>query len=72
MNRRLLIAAALVAVIAISCGKGKGKQSAGSDAVTSAVTVIDKGFSKFIAAYTNGLVPAGSNLQVVSSPSRPQ
>ncbi|MFZ2285664.1 MAG: MG2 domain-containing protein [Bacteroidales bacterium] len=68
MNRRLLIAAALIAVIVISCGKGKGKQPAGSDAVTSAVTVIDKGFSKFIAAYTTGVVPAGSSLQVVFTP----
>jgi len=72
MNRRLLPVAAVVAVIAlisviaVSCGKGK--QPAGSDAVSSAVTVIDKGFSKFIAAYTTGVVPASGTLQVVFTP----
>ncbi|MBE0679762.1 MAG: hypothetical protein IH592_13450, partial [Bacteroidales bacterium] len=66
MNRRLLLAAAVIAVIVISCGKGK--QPAGSAAVSSAVTVIDKGFSKFIAAYTTGVVPAASNIQVVFTP----
>ncbi len=66
MNRRLLTVTAILAVIIMSCGKGK--QPAGSAAVTSAVTVIDKGFSKFIAAYTTGVVTAGSTLQVVFTP----
>lgn len=66
MNRRLLLVAALIAVLVISCGKGK--QPAGSAAVSSAVTVIDKGFSKFIAAYTTGVVPAASTFQVVFTP----
>lgn len=55
-----------MALIVISCGKGK--QSGGSAAVSSAVTVIDKGFSRFIAAYTTGVVPAAGTIQVVFTP----
>ena len=69
MNRRLLIATAVTAVIAvivISCGKGK-KPDEGA-ALPSAVTTIDKGFSSFIAGYTTGVVPANSSLQVVFTP----
>ena len=66
MNRRLLIATAVIAVIVISCGKGK-KPDEGA-ALPSAVTTIDKGFSSFIAGYTTGVVPANSSLQVVFTP----
>ena len=66
MNRRLLIATAVIAVIAMSCGKGK--QTAGTDAVSPAVTIIDKGFSKFISAYTTGTVQALGTVQVVFTP----
>lgn len=66
MNRRLLIAAAIIAVIAISCGKSK--KEAGSAVLSSAVTIIDKGFSKYISAYTTGVIPVMGTVQVVFTP----
>jgi len=66
MNRRLLLVTAIVAVIAISCGQGK--KESGATAVSPAITVIDKGFSKFISAYTSGIVPVTGTLQVVFTP----
>ena len=66
MNRYLLSLTAVMAVIALSCGRGP-QEKKGSD-TTPAVTVIDKGFSKYISAYTSGVVPAGSTLQIVFTP----
>ncbi len=66
MNRRLLIPAALIAVIVISCGQAEKKSA--PVAVSPAVTVIDKGFSKFISAYTSGIIPATGTVQVVFTP----
>jgi len=69
MNRRLLLVTALVAVIVMSCGQGRKESGAGTTgAVSPAVTVIDKGFSKFISAYTSGIVPVTGTLQVVFTP----
>jgi hypothetical protein len=69
MNRRLLLVTAVVAVIVMSCGQGKKESGAGATgAVSPAVTVIDKGFSKFISAYTSGIVPVTGTLQVVFTP----
>jgi uncharacterized protein YfaS (alpha-2-macroglobulin family) len=70
MNRRLLLVTAVAAVIVMSCGqekKGPGS-AAGSSAVSPAVTIIDRGFSKFITAYTTGTVPVTGTLQVVFTP----
>ena len=66
MNRCLLSLTAIMAVIALSCGRGP-QEKKGSD-TTPVVTVIDKGFSKYIAAYTTGIVPAGSTVQIVFTP----
>jgi alpha-2-macroglobulin len=66
MNRRLISFTAILAVIALSCGRGP-QEKKGSD-TTSVVTVIDKGFSKYISAYTSGIVPAGSTVQIVFTP----
>ena len=69
MNRRLLLVTAVIAVISMSCGQGKKESGASSSgAVSPAVTVIDKGFSKFISAYTSGIVPVNGTLQVVFTP----
>jgi len=69
MNRHLLLVTAVVAVIVMSCGRGKKESGAGgSGAVSPAVTIIDKGFSKFISAYTSGIVPVTGTLQVVFTP----
>ncbi len=69
MNRHLLLVTAVVAVVLISCGQGKKESGAsGSGAVSPAVTVIDKGFSKFISAYTSGIVPVTGTIQVVFTP----
>jgi len=69
MNRRLLQVTAVIAVISMSCGQGKKESGASSSgAVSPAVTVIDKGFSKFISAYTSGIVPVNGTLQVVFTP----
>ncbi|MBE0668791.1 MAG: hypothetical protein IH593_14115, partial [Bacteroidales bacterium] len=65
MNRHILLAVSL-AVIAVSCGRNSEKATVSK--VTPAVTVIDKGFSKYIAAYTTGVIPAGSVIQVVFTP----
>ncbi len=66
MNRRLLSLTALLAVIALSCGRSpQEKKSAETSA---AVNVIDKGFSKYISAYTSGILPAGSTVQIVFTP----
>ena len=66
MNRILLSLTAVMAVIALSCGRGP-QEKKGAD-TTSVVTVIDKGFSKYISAYTSGVVPAGSTVQIVFTP----
>jgi len=66
MNRRLLIVAAVMDVIVTSCGQGK--KEAGPTAVSPSVTIIDKGFSKFISAYTTGVIPAMGTIQVVFTP----
>jgi len=66
MNRRFLLITAVIAVILISCGQGKKER--GSGAVSPAVTIIDKGFSKYISAYTSGIVPVNGTLQVVFTP----
>jgi len=66
MNRRLLSLTAIMAVIALSCGSGP-QEKKGIE-TTSVVTVIDKGFSKYISAYTSGIVPAGSTVQIVFTP----
>ena len=70
MNRRLLLIAATIAVIVMSCGQGKKEPgaAAGTSAASPAITVIDKGFSKFISAYTSGIVPVTGTLQVVFTP----
>lgn len=70
MNRRLILVTAVVAVIVMSCGQGKKGPGAGagSSALSPAVTVIDRGFSKFISAYTTGIVPVTGTLQVVFTP----
>jgi len=75
MNRPLLQVAAYAAVVVIvaasviSCGKGKKEPGAsGPGAASPAVTVIDKGFSRYISAYTSGTVPANGTLQVVLTP----
>ncbi len=70
MNRRLLLIAATIAVIVMSCGQGKKGpgSAAGPSAASPAITVIDKGFSKFISAYTSGIVPVTGTLQVVFTP----
>jgi len=72
MNRRLLLVAALIAVVVIfatlviSCGQGK--KESGASAAAPAVTVIDKGFSKYISAYTTGIIPATGTVQVIFTP----
>lgn len=63
MNRRLLSLTAMLAVIVLSCGRGP-QEKKGID-TSAAVTIIDKGFSKYISAYTSGIVPAGSTVQIV-------
>ncbi|MHC1731041.1 MAG: alpha-2-macroglobulin [Bacteroidales bacterium] len=75
MNRPLLQVAAFAAVVVIvaasviSCGQGKKEPGAsGPGAASPAVTVIDRGFSKYISAYTSGTVPANGTLQVVLTP----
>src|SRR5512133_203706 len=66
MNCKLIILAAAVAVVTVSCGRGTEKPAVTK--VSPAVTVIDKGFSKYISAYTSGVIPAGSTVQVVFTP----
>ncbi|MGI6306106.1 MAG: alpha-2-macroglobulin family protein [Bacteroidales bacterium] len=66
MNRRFLLIAVVIAVISISCGEGKKER--GAAALSPAVTIIDKGFSKYISAYTSGIVPVNGTLQVVFTP----
>jgi uncharacterized protein YfaS (alpha-2-macroglobulin family) len=66
MNRRLLLVAAVIAVIVMSCGQGK--KEPGASAAAPAVTVIDKGFSKYISAYTTGIIPATGTVQVIFNP----
>ncbi len=66
MNRKLIIVAAAVAVIAVSCGRSTDKSAVTK--VSPAVTVIDKGFSKYISAYTSGVIPSGSTVQIVFTP----
>jgi uncharacterized protein YfaS (alpha-2-macroglobulin family) len=66
MNRRLILLTAVTAVIVMSCGQVK--KEPGASAAAPAVTVIDKGFSKFISAYTSGIIPANGTLQVVFTP----
>ena len=44
------------------------QEKKGAGATLRAVTVIDKGFSKYISAYTSGIVPAGSTVQIVFTP----
>jgi len=66
MNRNLISLAAIVAVIVVSCGRSPEK--AAVTKVSPAITVIDKGFSKYISAYTSGVIPAGSVIQVVFTP----
>ncbi len=66
MNRRLLSFTAILAIIALSCGRSP-QEKKGSD-TTPVVTVIDKGFSKYISAYTSGIIPAGSTVQIVFTP----
>lgn len=66
MNRRLLSLTVIMAVIIISCGRNPQEQK--NTGATPAFTVIDKGFSKYISAYTTGTVPAGSTIQVVFTP----
>ena len=66
MNRILLPFAALMAVIVISCGRGTEK--AAVNKVTPSVTIIDKGFSKYISAYTTGVIPANSIIEIVFTP----
>jgi hypothetical protein len=69
MNRPLLQVAAVAAVViilavaVISCGQAK--KEPGASAASPAVTVIDRGFSRYISAYTSGIVPATGTLQVV-------
>lgn len=65
MNRQLLTVAAAVAVIIMSCGRVSPDSSTD---LPPAITVIDKGFSKFISAYTAGTVPALTTVQVVFTP----
>ena len=66
MNRRFLLITAVIAVILISCGQGKKER--GSGAVSPAVTIIDKGFSKYISAYTSGIVPVNGTLAKCMAP----
>lgn len=66
MNRRLLTLTVIMAVITFSCGRGSREPKKGE--APAAFTVIDKGFSKYISAYTTGVVPAGSTIQIVFTP----
>lgn len=58
------IITALVAVIVISCNRNTPQPAAQQGAVA----IIDKGFSKYITAYTSGTVPASGIIQVVFNP----
>jgi hypothetical protein len=66
MNRIIFFSAVIMAVIAVSCGQGR-KDAKGSGAAP-AVTIIDKGFSKYISAYTSGIISSGSTVQIVFTP----
>lgn len=66
MNRIIFFSAVILAVIAISCGRGSREQE--SRGAVSAVTIIDKGFSKYISAYTSGIISSGSTVQIVFTP----
>jgi uncharacterized protein YfaS (alpha-2-macroglobulin family) len=66
MNRRLLSLTVIMTVITLSCSRIAQEQK--SDGVSPGVTVIDRGFSKYISAYTSGLVPARGTIQIVFTP----
>ena len=66
MNRIFFFSAVILAVIAVSCGKGRKEE--GASGAAPAVTIIDKGFSKYISAYTSGIISSGSTVQIVFTP----
>ncbi|MCI0522710.1 MAG: MG2 domain-containing protein, partial [Bacteroidales bacterium] len=66
MNRIIFFSAVILAVIVISCGRSQKEQE--SRGTVPPVTIIDKGFSKYISAYTSGIISSGSTVQIVFTP----
>ncbi len=55
----------LVALVLLLCACGRAPQNIPVKVVNEALTVIDKGFSNYISAYTSGIIPSNSTIEVV-------
>lgn len=57
----------LVGVLTFSCDRKPGAAAGESPVteITPTATIIDKGFGRYISAYTTGVIPANSTIQVV-------
>lgn len=66
MNRHLFSLTVIMAVIIISCGRNTHEQK--NTGISPAYTVIDKGFTRYISAYTTGTIPASGTIEVVFTP----
>ncbi len=67
MNRIHSLIVVIVTLIVISCGKTR-KEAPGETPVAETrptVTIIDKGFGKYISGYTSGVIPSNSTIQIV-------